>query len=46
MTERYTDKENIMALNMIILPRPPYHPDLGPSDYILFRSLQHFSIKK
>lgn len=35
-------QEKIMALNMEVLPHPPYSPDLAPSDYHLFRSLQHF----
>jgi len=26
-----------------ILPHPPYSPDIAPSDYYLFRSLQHFT---
>ena len=25
------------------LPHPPYSPDITPSDYHLFRSLQHFT---
>lgn len=25
-----------------VLPQPPYSPDLSPSDYHLFRSLEHF----
>ena len=29
-------------LDWDILPHPPYSPDLAPSDYHLFRSLEHY----
>jgi histone-lysine N-methyltransferase SETMAR len=32
----------ISELNWELLPHPPYSPDLAPSDYHLFRSLEHF----
>ena len=32
--------EKIVELGWEVLPHPPYSPDLGPSDYYLFRSLQ------
>jgi histone-lysine N-methyltransferase SETMAR len=32
-------KTAIQELDCEILPHPPYSPDLGPSDYDLFRSL-------
>ena len=32
----------ILELYMKVLSHPPYLPDLAPSDYHLFRSLQHF----
>jgi [histone H3]-lysine36 N-dimethyltransferase SETMAR len=34
--------DQIEALEWKKLPHPPYSPDLVPSDYHLFRSLQHF----
>ncbi len=35
-------KETLEALGFRILPHPPYSPDLAPSDFHLFRSLQWF----
>jgi histone-lysine N-methyltransferase SETMAR len=34
-------QQKIQKLNWEILDHPPYSPDLAPSDYHLFRSLQN-----
>ena len=34
-------KETLKAVNWDILPHPPYSPDIVPSDYHLFRSMDH-----
>ena len=34
-------KEALALLGWDVLPHPPYSPDLAPSDYHLFRSMQH-----
>lgn len=34
-------QEKIQQLNWEVLPHPPYSPDIAPSDYHLFRSLEH-----
>jgi [histone H3]-lysine36 N-dimethyltransferase SETMAR len=34
-------QEKIMELDWELLPHPPYSPDIAPSDYYLFRSLQN-----
>ncbi|KOC58688.1 Histone-lysine N-methyltransferase SETMAR, partial [Habropoda laboriosa] len=34
-------QEKIKELGLELLPHPPYSPDLAPSDYHLFRSLEH-----
>ena len=34
--------EKINSLGWEVLPHPPYSPDIAPSDFHLFRSLQHF----
>ena len=39
-------QNKIMSFNWEVLPHPPYSPDIAPSDYHLFRSLQnHLSNK-
>lgn len=35
-------RQKLLQLGWDILPHPPYSPDLAPSDYYLFRSLQNF----
>lgn len=37
-----TVKAKLANFDWEILPHPPYSPDLAPSDYHLFRSLQNF----
>jgi [histone H3]-lysine36 N-dimethyltransferase SETMAR len=39
-------KETIMELGWEELPHPAYSPDLAPSDYHLFRSIEHFLQEK
>ena len=34
-------RQKLMELGWDVLPHPPYSPDLAPSDYFLFRSLQN-----
>ena len=38
--------KNLSEFNWKILPHPPYSPDITPSDYHLFKALQHFLISK
>ena len=39
-------QNKVMSFNWEVLPHPPYSPDIAPSDYHLFRSLQnHLSNK-
>ena len=35
-------QEKIIELGWSVLPHPPYSPDLAPTDYHLFCSLQNF----
>ena len=35
-------RQKLLELSWDVLPHPPYSPDLAPSDYHLFRSLQNF----
>ena len=35
-------QETIMELEWDVLPHAAYSPDLAPSDYYLFRSLEHY----
>jgi len=35
-------RQKFLQLGWDLLPHPPYSPDLAPSDYYLFRSLQKF----
>lgn len=39
-TAKYT-QTTLKKLNIETLPHPPYSPDISPSDYYLFRSMQH-----
>ena len=34
-------RQKLLELDWHVLPHPPYSPDLAPSDYFLFRSLQN-----
>lgn len=40
-TARLT-RDKIQKLGWEVLPHPPYSPDISPSDYYLFRSLQNY----
>ena len=36
------DTENVLEMEGVeVLPHPPYSPDIAPSDYGLFRSMEH-----
>lgn len=39
-------REKIQELGWEVLPHPPYSPDIAPSDYHLFRSLQNHLAEK
>ena len=39
-------RQKLLELGWDVSPRPPYSPDLAPSDYFLFRSLQNSSNDK
>ena len=41
-TASLTSKKISDELKWELLPHPPYSPDLAPSDYHLFRSLEHY----
>ncbi|GFT83158.1 mariner Mos1 transposase [Trichonephila clavipes] len=38
----YVTRQKLLQLEWDTMPHPPYSPDLAPSDYYLFRSLQAF----
>ena len=35
-------QEKLQTFRWMIVPHPSYSPDLAPSDFHLFRSMQHF----
>lgn len=39
-------QQKLIELNWEVLDHPPYSPDIAPSDYYLFRSLQNFLNEK
>lgn len=41
-----TTLQKISEFNWELLPHPPYSPDIAPSDFHLFRSLQNFLLRK
>ena len=34
-------RQKLIELGWELLPHPPYSPDIAPSDYHLFRAMQH-----
>ncbi|XP_018349831.1 PREDICTED: histone-lysine N-methyltransferase SETMAR-like [Trachymyrmex septentrionalis] len=39
--DKLKTRQKLLALGWDVLPHPPYSPDIAPSDYHLFRSLQN-----
>ncbi|EFN61776.1 Histone-lysine N-methyltransferase SETMAR, partial [Camponotus floridanus] len=39
-------KKYLETLKWDVLPYPPYSPDIAPSDYYLFRSMEHGLVKQ
>ena len=39
-------RQKLLSLEWIIIPHPPYSPDLAPTDYHLYRSLYNYLREK
>jgi histone-lysine N-methyltransferase SETMAR len=39
-------QQKIRELGLEVLPHPPYSPDIAPTDYHLFKPLQHYLSEK